>query len=260
MDALGFSPVTVTRSYEQVVDQIAAEIRSGRLSRGQRLPTERELGASFGVSRGVVREAVKVLGAMGLVEPRQGSGLYVRDDPLPSVTRAFTLSVAPEEESVAHLFELRRLLEANAARLAAARRTPEQGEEIVAAAETTAVLGSSADFGDGDRRFHALVHAAAGNPYLALAAGAIRDMQHDVVALFAELPGSVLTAAEHHRRVAAAIVAADPDAAAAAMAEHIAYTADAVASALREGEPAADSRHRSDDHRRLVAPDGKGGD
>ena len=73
---MGFRAVILTRSYEQVVQQIQEGIRSGSLVPGQRLPTERELGESFGVSRAVVREALKVLAAMGLVESRQGSGNY----------------------------------------------------------------------------------------------------------------------------------------------------------------------------------------
>jgi GntR family transcriptional regulator, transcriptional repressor for pyruvate dehydrogenase complex len=72
---VGFKAVTVIWSYEQLVDQIQTGIRTGTLERGQRLPAERELSELFGVSRGVVREAVKVLAAMGLVESRQGSGI-----------------------------------------------------------------------------------------------------------------------------------------------------------------------------------------
>jgi GntR family transcriptional repressor for pyruvate dehydrogenase complex len=231
---VAFHPVTTTRSYEQVVRQIADEIRSGRLGRGERLPTERELGANFGVSRGVVREAVKVLDAMGLVEPRQGSGLYVRANPLPMVTRAFTLSVAPEEESVAHLFELRRLLEVDAARLAAARRSDAQAADLVAAAEATAQRGDGTGFDEADQTFHRRLYEAAANPYLTVAAAAVRGMQADVAALFSTLAGSTTVAAGHHRAIAAAVNAGDAAAAAAAMAEHIAYTADAVAAALRD--------------------------
>ncbi len=74
--------------------QIAASIRNGQIGNGGRLPTERELSAAFRVSRGVIREAIKVLGALGLVEARQGSGIYVLNT-VPTVTRAFTLSVSP---------------------------------------------------------------------------------------------------------------------------------------------------------------------
>src|ERR671910_654816 len=94
---MGFRSVILTRSYEQVVEQIQDGIRSGTLVPGQRLPTERELGESFRVSRAVVREALKVLAAMGLVESRQGSGNYISAKPVPSISRALILSATPDE-------------------------------------------------------------------------------------------------------------------------------------------------------------------
>ena len=83
---MDFTSVTVERSYEHIVKQIVEGIHSGRLQRGQKLPTERDLGVSFGVSRSVVREALKVLMAQGLVESRQGSGVFVRNNPIPAIS------------------------------------------------------------------------------------------------------------------------------------------------------------------------------
>lgn len=220
---MGFDPVTVTRSYEQVVRQIVDGISSGRLVRGQKLPTERELSASFGVGRGVIREAVKVLGAMGLVEPRQGSGLYVRNDPLPSVSRALTLSVSPEAKAIGRLFEFRRTLEIESARRAAERRTSAQAVAIQDAAQETVQAAATDDgprFWAGDVRFHAAVYTAADNPYLAATLGTIREIQSDVVHHFAGHSGSIAVAAGHHQRIAAAIAAGDGDTAAAVMDEH----------------------------------------
>ncbi len=114
---MSFSAVTVVRPYEQIVRQIQSAIRDDGLSEGDRLPTERELAETFGVSRSVVREAIKVLSAQGLVESRQGSGLFVRNRPIESVSRAIVLSVSPDLMSVERLFEFRKLLEVDAARL-----------------------------------------------------------------------------------------------------------------------------------------------
>ncbi|HKG27352.1 MAG TPA: GntR family transcriptional regulator, partial [Thermomicrobiales bacterium] len=135
---MDFRSVLVTRSYEQVVQQIRGRIRSGMLVPGQRLPTERELADSFGVSRGVIREALKVLGSMGLVESRQGSGTYVCSNPVPSISRALTLSATTEEHSIFRLYELREPLDVAAARLAAQRRTAEQIEAMRQHAEESA--------------------------------------------------------------------------------------------------------------------------
>lgn len=226
---MAFQAVAVSRPYEQIVDQIASEIRSGRLSHGERLPTERELSVTFGVSRGVVREAVKVLGAMGLVEPRQGSGLFVQDDPRPLVTRALTLSVSPEPESVGHLFEFRGVLESFAAENAARGRSTQQARDITAAAEATKDAGDDIQaFGAADTALHNAIYEAAENPYLAVIASAIRDLQRDVAHLFRTFPGSIQLAARQHNAIADAIDKQDSAAAAAAMAAHVTYTSRTV--------------------------------
>jgi len=232
-----FDAVVVGRSYEQVVHQIRDAVAEGRLAPGQKLPPERELAESFGVSRGVVREAIKVLTAMGLVEARQGSGTFVRTGSLPSIRRSLIFSVQPEEHALDHLFEFRRWLEADAARAATRRRTDAQLDEIRAAAAANARGAAAGDveaFSLADFRFHAAVYAAAGNPYLETALATVRDMQRDVVGLFTTIAGSMSVAAEQHRRITEAIAAGDGEAAAAAMTEHISYAAEVVFAALAE--------------------------
>jgi DNA-binding FadR family transcriptional regulator len=227
-----YQAITVTRSYEGVVRQIAASIRNGQPGSGERLPTERELSTAFGVSRGVIREAVKVLGALGLVEARQGSGIYVLNS-IPTVTRAFTLSVSPDAESIEQLFEFRRTLEADAARFAALRRSDAELETMRAAAEATARALETegwSDFGVADNAFHAAIARASGNPFFEVAVATARQMQQDVVPLIGDRSGSMRSAVVHHWAIFEAIAARDPDAAAGAMAEHIIYTANAVVS------------------------------
>ncbi|MBA3377427.1 MAG: FadR family transcriptional regulator [Chloroflexota bacterium] len=226
-----FNSVTVVRPYEQIVTQIQGAIREGQFARGARLPTERELADSFGVSRSVVREAVKVLGAMGLVESRQGSGLYVRHDTIQTVSRAFILSVAPNAESVDRLFEFRQGLESEACRLAAARRTDEQlatMTEVIALIDPADTTEDWETFGDVDVQFHRLVADASENPYLQVAIATARDMQSDVVSLFSEKAGSMQQAMTHHRQILEAIRQRDAEGAAATMAEHIGYTSHVV--------------------------------
>lgn len=242
---MDFNSVTVVRPFEQIVTQIQQAIRDGQVARGARLPTERELSESFGVSRGVVREAVKVLGAMGLVESRQGSGLYVRNDTIQTVSRAFILSVSPDAQSVDRLFEFRQGLEADASRLAAERRTDEHLAELRAAVEfgDTAVEPHDWDlFSEADSRFHDAIAGASANPYLRVAIVTARDMQRDVVSLFAEHPGSMREAVGHHRAIMGAIIAQDATDAAARMAHHVGYTSSVVQSQILE--PTADPNER----------------
>lgn len=241
---VAFASVLVTRSYEQVVEQIRDRIRDCTLLPGQRLPTERDLGESFGVSRSVVREALKVLSATGWVETRQGSGTFVSVDPAPALTRAFTLRAAPDDPSVLGLYEVREPLDALAARLAAERRTAEQATDLLACPREAAGAAATDDwvaFGVADDRFHDLLCEVAGNPYLTEVLGSVRYLLRDVAALVVRLSGSMSVAADQHQRIADAVAAGDRDAAAAAMGEHVRYSADALRAVLagrdRRGSP-----------------------
>lgn len=153
------------RLSERVAEALAAEIRSGRLRAGDKLPTEPELVEQFGVSRTVVREAVSRLKSIGLVDARQGSGVYVLEPSIPPLS--FDASYAVSKEAVVQMVEVRRALEAEVAGLAAQRRTPEDLRRIrdaIAALERAVEAG-----GDGvmeDVAFHRAIADAARNPFL----------------------------------------------------------------------------------------------
>ena len=71
-------PNKTTKVYEQVIEQIKSKIKSGEIKKGDRLPSEREMAESIGVSRASVREAIRALEVVGLVESRQGAGNYIK--------------------------------------------------------------------------------------------------------------------------------------------------------------------------------------
>ncbi|MGH2549895.1 MAG: FadR/GntR family transcriptional regulator [Thermomicrobiales bacterium] len=230
-----FRSVFVTRSYEQVVDQLLERIHSGAFAPSERLPTERELGELFGVSRGVIREAIKVLGTLGVVESRQGSGTYVSANLVPSVSRALVLSAKPEERSILDLMEFRAPLERLAARLAAERRNEAEVAEIAEAAAETRMsgkLGSWDLFSNADNRFHSAIYSASRNPFIVTVLGSVREIQANTVAMVVSTSGSIDIAAGHHERIAAAIAAADGQQAEELMVEHIAYSIEALKTRL----------------------------
>lgn len=243
-----FSAISVTRSWEQIVNQIERAIRDGELARGERLPTERELSTLFNVSRGVVREALKVLSTMGLVEARQGSGIYVSNEPSSSISRAFVLSVAPDAKSVDQLIDFRLILERNAAWRAATHRTDADLEQMESALATYHLTPAPVDwqrFSDSDNAFHGAIAGASGNPYLSLAVAAARDMLQDVIEIIARQPGDAEVAVRHHRRILDAIQKGDRDEAANAMEEHIRYTAESFqARVKRQTETNEEDRSR----------------
>jgi GntR family transcriptional repressor for pyruvate dehydrogenase complex len=155
-----------TRLSEQLADALIVGIRQGQLKPGQRLPTEAALVERFGVSRTVVREALSRLKTLGLLESRQGSGAYIRD---PGLRDAERLVLTPDGSvaAVLQMVEVRRALEAEAAALAASRRTARSVKQIKVAMQAIDKAVSAG--GDGvaeDVAFHAAIAQTTGNPYL----------------------------------------------------------------------------------------------
>jgi GntR family transcriptional repressor for pyruvate dehydrogenase complex len=151
---------------DRVAEVISEEITSGRLSPGDRLPSEVQLVEQLGVSRTVVREAVSRLRNAGLVEPRQGAGVFV----LAPRMKPLDLSAEAQQTkaSVLQVVEVRRAMEGEAAALAATRATPEDIRRIRAALEAIDDdVRAGGDGVDADLAFHQSVVDSTGNPVLA---------------------------------------------------------------------------------------------
>lgn len=153
------------RLSSQVAEALTAEIRAGRLKAGTKLPSEAALVTQFGVSRTVVREAVSRLKSLGLLDSRQGSGVFVCD------AGVVPLSFGPDHlrtrSAVIQMVELRRALEAEVAALAAQRAKAADLRAIRKA--VTALEKAVAQGGDGveeDVLLHRAIAEAARNPFL----------------------------------------------------------------------------------------------
>jgi len=162
-----FTPVTSgARLSDQVADQLAAEIRRGGLAPGDKLPTEARLVEQFGVSRTVVREAVSRLKSLGLVDSRQGSGVFVQAV-APFTPLNFEARHAASQEAVVQMVEVRRALEAEVAALAAQRRSATDMRRIQAAVKALdAAVQRGGDGVSEDVQFHRAIADAARNPFL----------------------------------------------------------------------------------------------
>src|SRR3989449_10486876 len=106
-----FETVRKVRRYEQVADQIRRLISDGTLKPGDLLPPERELAVKLGVGRSSVRDAVRTLEVMGILEPRQGRGTGVRDLSTDSLVVPLASVLTRKREMVAELLDVRRVLE-----------------------------------------------------------------------------------------------------------------------------------------------------
>ncbi|MDO9418116.1 FadR/GntR family transcriptional regulator [Pararhizobium sp.] len=167
-EAASFNAIQHTPNLRSgLVDTLVAQIESGDLAPGQRLPTEQAIMMATGVSRTVVREALASLRAKGLITTRQGLGAFVSSNPTP---RSF--SIVPNDldsiEDVIRILELRIGIEVEAAGLAALRRTDEDLERLQTRLD--ALDAVIADGGPGtteDSAFHRAILVATQNSYYA---------------------------------------------------------------------------------------------
>jgi|GEM_PF-76237 len=149
-----------------VAQALLEQISNGNLPAGAKLPSEAVLAEQFGISRAVVREAMAQLKSQGVVESRQGSGVYVSPHGL-----VMPLRIDPGDvgslSAVLQLLDVRRALEAEAAEQAAIKRTARQLEKIEnALAEISHEVAKGNDGVLADVAFHRTIAQAAGNPFL----------------------------------------------------------------------------------------------
>jgi GntR family transcriptional repressor for pyruvate dehydrogenase complex len=213
------------RLSDKVSQLILETILSGRLSPGDRLPSERELGEQFGVSRTVIREAVRALAAKGLIEVRSGSGLRVAPADASSVQESMTLFLRAATLDYEKLHDVRKVLEVHIAGLAAERATPEDGQRLVEAArrmEQAAEDPERIDLDEVAQRdldFHAAIAAATHNELFMLLMDPIGQALISVRRT--NLRVNLQQTLRLHHDVAQRITASDVEGARAAMTRHL---------------------------------------
>ncbi|HEU4370849.1 MAG TPA: FadR/GntR family transcriptional regulator [Methylomirabilota bacterium] len=219
---MDLAPIKSTRIYEEIVRQVKAMIAEGKVKGGDRLPPERDLAEKFVVSRTSVREALRALESLGLVEIRPGEGTFVRQVSIESLIEPLALLMVSQREAIGELFEARRLLEPSLAALAAERATPEELHEMERILEAQAGEVAAGRTGLAqDAQFHAAIGAAAHNRAITRIAHAIMDLLTQSREESLNTPGRPTRSHEDHRRVLAAIGARDAEGARRAMLEHI---------------------------------------
>jgi GntR family transcriptional repressor for pyruvate dehydrogenase complex len=215
------SPIERRKTYELVAERLTAEISTRALGVGDLLPPERELVASFGVGRSSVREALRMLESRGLIVSR-GNGAFAVAPLRNALNHSLNLLLETDETDVVELFEVRRILEGEAAALAASRRSDHDLEDLDEAVEAMERgLGSEPAFIEADLRFHLIVAEATRNRVVTHLMHAIRDLLQRSLSSAYHVPGSPERAVEMHRRIVDAVAASDPHAARALMLEHV---------------------------------------
>jgi DNA-binding FadR family transcriptional regulator len=220
MNELSLTPLHVPAAYEHVVERLRRSIWLGQVLPGDRLPSERELAESFGVSRATIREALRVMQGEGLVVSKRGSvgGAVVKATEYSREERM--VHMVRSKSQLGHVHQLRLAVEPMAASLAA---TNASGEDISRLKAAQAALFASAGvdaFRQADSAFHLGIATASGNPILSQV---IEDARAKlfVVLDIAEFEVHQETSGHAHSQILAAILEHDGPRAAALMKEHL---------------------------------------
>jgi GntR family transcriptional regulator, transcriptional repressor for pyruvate dehydrogenase complex len=212
--------------YEVAAEQILHLIAELALAPGDRLPTENDLATRLGTSRTVVREAVKILSAIGRVSAQKGRGLYVADgESVLGATRFGGFFLPTNLEHIFMLFEFRRVQEAEASRLAATRASPSELQVIETAVQTCRrgyVARNNAEFEAGDDDFHLGLATASHNYFLVAAVREARRLQRQSSVIgIRGVGGHAAEAVEEHEAIYHAVRSGKPEEAAAATCVHL---------------------------------------
>lgn len=209
---------------DEAIDKIQGLIISGSWGPGDRLPKESELAAQLGLSRNSLREAVRALSQLRVLEVRQGDGTYVTSlEPALLLESTSFVSHLLFGESALELFEVRRLLEGAAAALAAARIDAAGRQALGTRLEQMVEAKTVEELVQADVDFHAIIARATGNTFLTslLASLSSRTMRARIWR-GREVDNALDVTRDEHRRIYEAVATGDPELARAAAVAHIA--------------------------------------
>jgi len=222
------------RLADGVLAELTGAILDGRLPEGGALPSEARLAARFGVSKQVVREAIRQLAALGVVEIGQGRSTRVVAMTGEPLGRFWRFAVGDTAVGLQEAVELRRMLEPQVARLAAQRATSAGLAELTEALQRMErAIDDPALWMEADLDFHATLARLTGNRLVQLQVRGLRPVIERVMQRMNNVanrrPADWRVTFERHARVQRAVAARDADAAQAAMLDHFAAAEGAIA-------------------------------
>ena len=231
----GFGGGTLERRSiaEQVAHRILGMIKSGNLKSGDRLPTEAQMGIAFGISRPPLREALKALTLMGVLQSRQG-GRYTVTDLSPSrLIAPFNTMLSAVDYDVHTQFEARSTVDLELVRLCTLRASVEERQRILKlAVDGRAFENDPVAFRLLDIEFHQALNNGGRNALLTAMAQGLYDLGLDVRRIASEVPGVVKKSVAQHVEVAEAVVAGDAATAVAAYRTHLEHVRDTTIQAM----------------------------
>lgn len=235
---MNFVPISRRRLSTEVAEHLERQILSGDVPVGSRLPSEKELGLSFGVSRNAIREALKTLEERGLVQVENGRGAYVTTPSEEMLRSAISRYIHSRlaADTVHEFYQFREALEGAAARLAAARAGEHDLEDLAAA---LSAMEANEDNVDGwmaaDVAFHRALISATHNPFFITLLEPVVDRLREAIRVSFDAAGARAGLA-CHAAILAAIRKRDPEGAHEAMLVTLQDSAQRVMRVLADGE------------------------
>jgi GntR family transcriptional regulator, transcriptional repressor for pyruvate dehydrogenase complex len=215
-------PIKKTRVAEEIADRIRVLILDGTLPPGQPLPAERLLAARFGVSRGSIRDAFRMLETIGLLETRHGQGTFPRELDVDRLVAPLASILTYQHDLRDELLDVRLMFEPAVARAAAARVTDDDLADLQRILDTQRrKIKAGASTIIEDTAFHAVLARATRNRVLMRIMETLNDLLVESRKLTLKQKGRPQRSIRGHEAVVAALRRRDPDAAARAMHTHI---------------------------------------
>jgi GntR family transcriptional regulator, transcriptional repressor for pyruvate dehydrogenase complex len=230
---------------ERVAERLRTLISSGNIAPGDKLPSENELSKALHVSRPVVREALRGLAMMGIVESKQGGGCYVTDLKLDRLMAPLSFALSLQDYSIESLFRARAVIDTGIAAYAARAATPDEIKALEALVDQGyKLVEDPVGFRVMDSEFHGLISAAARNDFLAKVSDSLYSLAIEERRRASEKAGVLKVSAADHDRIYRAIAKRDPEAASAAMARHVENIRKSTLRVMRDGEGELGSSRR----------------
>jgi GntR family transcriptional repressor for pyruvate dehydrogenase complex len=217
-----FAPIKRDSLSEEVAKRLLAAILDGEMPLGERLPAERELVRQFDVGRPTIREALRVLSVLGVIEVRSGEGAFIVRRHADFIANAFRMALLLDPQDASDVIHVRIAIESELAGLAAQIATPAQREDLLAAVDRMAESADDTDrLAELDLAFHLQVARIADNVSLSRLLDATRLLLRDWIARVLSKRGRAESTVAEHRAIALAIHNGDAEAARAAMRAHL---------------------------------------
>lgn len=229
---------------EKIIAQITDAVVGGQLAPGSRLPTERELAEQFGVSRTVVRDAIKTLAGRGFLQVRHGSGIFVAtaEESMAGRLEMLSNTLVLQGTGLQDLFDVRKTLEVRTAELAAKLRTPDQVVRLRTLVEDAYQhLDEPEMLSKRDAQFHVAIAEASQNLVMVRVMLTLLDLLAKSRLESLGIPGQAERALKDHGRIIQAIEARDLSEAKKAMLDHLDQTESAIVSMRQQEEPGHES-------------------